>query len=237
MFLDYDGTLAPIVDDPAGARPVPGVSEVLAALARRVAVVAVVSGRPAAYLRDNLGAPPGVRLAGLYGMEEVTTDGVWRDPEAEAWAPAVDDVARRVRSAAPHGVEVEPKGLSVTLHWRRAHDAAGWVEDRARSEAAATGLALQPGRMAVELRPPVAADKGTVVARLGTGRLAVAYFGDDLGDLPAFAVLAELAAAGVAVARVAVAGGDSPPAMAAAADLVVEGPERAVALLAALARP
>lgn len=224
--------------DPAGARPVPGVPEVLAALARRLAVVAVVSGRPAAYLRDNLGAPLGVHLAGLYGMEEVTpAGGVRRDPDAEAWAPVVEEVVGRARSAAPPGVEVEPKGLSVTLHWRRAPDAAGWVEATARREAAATGLALQPGRMAVELRPPVAADKGTVVARLGAGRHAVGYFGDDLGDLPAFAVLAELAAGGVAVARVAVAGGDSPPAMAAAADLVVEGPDGAVDLLAALVEP
>lgn len=236
--MDYDGTLAPIVDDPAGARPADGVPEVLAALGRRLAVVAVVSGRPAAYLRDNLGTPPRVRLAGLYGMEEVTAAGLLRrSPEAEPWEPLVAAVTRRAMETAPPGAEVEPKGLSVTLHWRRAPAAEQWATETAHREAADTGLTLQPGRMAIELRPPIGADKGTVVRTLGDGHAVVGYFGDDLGDLPAFEVLADMASAGTVVARVAVSGADSPPAMAAAADLVVEGPIAAVALLRRLGAP
>ena len=70
-----------------------------------------------------------------------------------------------------------------------------------------------------------------MVRRLGAGHPVVGCFGDDLGDLPAFAAAGELAAAGAIVARVAVAGGDSPPEVAAAADVVVPGPGEAVALL------
>ncbi|MGH9088682.1 MAG: trehalose-phosphatase [Acidimicrobiales bacterium] len=236
LFVDYDGTLAPIVDDPAGARPVEGVREVLAGLGRRLAMVVVVSGRPATYLRDHLGTTPGVHLAGLYGMEEVTAEGgVHRSAAAAGWEPVVTEVARRASAAAPPGLEVEPKGLSVTLHWRRAPEAEAWATATARREASATGLALQPGRMAVELRPPTGADKGTVVAALGAGHAVVGYFGDDLGDLPAFDVLATMALGGTVVARVAVSGGDSPPAVAAAADLVVDGPSVAVELLRLLA--
>ena len=56
---DFDGTLSPIVADPADARPLTGAPELLAELARSFAVVAVVSGRPAAFLVRPLGRPPG----------------------------------------------------------------------------------------------------------------------------------------------------------------------------------
>jgi trehalose 6-phosphate phosphatase len=236
LFLDYDGTLAPIVDDPAGAWPVRGVPELLARLGERLALVAVVSGRPVRFLVDMLGRPPGVHLTGLHGLEVMTLDGVVQAaPGAEEWRPVVAEVAREAARGAPAGAEVEPKGLSVTLHWRRAPHAGGWATEIARSVAARTGLVAHPGRMSIELRPPVHADKGTVVARLAAGWPVVGCFGDDLGDLPAFDALAELAADGVTVARVAVAGSGSPVEVSARADLVVQGPEEAVRMLRAVA--
>lgn len=236
VFLDYDGTLAPIVDDPAAARPLAGSGEVLARLARRFSLVAVVSGRPVAFLLEALACPAGVVVAGLYGMEVATSSGaVKTHPEAAAWRPVVAEVTGRAASEAPSGAEVEAKGLTVTLHWRRRPDAEGWARAFCDRETARTGLAVQPGRMALELRPPVAADKGTVVRRLAVGHAAVACFGDDLGDLPAFEALAELAARGVAVARVAVVDAEAPPEVAEAADLVVDGPEGALGLLELLA--
>jgi trehalose 6-phosphate phosphatase len=236
LFLDYDGTLAPIVDDPAAARPLPGVGGVLDRLAGRFALVAVVSGRPAAFLLDVLDHPAGVHLAGLYGMEEALPTGpaVTR-PEAVPWRPVVAEVTALASSEVPPGAEVEPKGLTVTLHWRRRPDAEGWARGFAARETARTGLVVQPGRMALELRPPVDDDKGTVVRRLAAGHAAVACFGDDVGDLPAFRVLAELARAGVAVARVAVVDDETPPEVAAEADAVVAGPEGALELLGRLA--
>jgi trehalose 6-phosphate phosphatase len=232
LFLDYDGTLAPIVPDPAGARPLRGVPELLARLAERLGLVAVVSGRPARFLLEALDRPPGVHLAGLYGMEEVAGDGVVRTaPEAERFRATVEEVTRAAAGEAPPGVEVEPKGLTVTLHWRRAPAEAQWVRETARRAALRTGLVAQPGRMAVELRPPVGVDKGTLVERWSRGYGVAVFFGDDLGDLPAFAVLGALAGRGVSVARVAVADDETPPEVAAAADLVVDGPREAVHLL------
>ncbi len=235
LFLDYDGTLAPIVDDPSAAQPLAAVPELLARLGRRFGLVAVVSGRPARFLLDVLGRPPAVRLAGLYGMEEASPDGdVVVSPDAEAWRPVVADVTARAAAAVPDGATVEAKGLSVTLHWRRRPDAEGWARELAARELAATGLVAQDGRMSLELRPPVDGDKGAVVRRLGAGWAAAACFGDDLGDLPAFDALGDLAATGTAVARVAVVDAESPPEVAAAADVVVAGPEGAVALLGQL---
>ena len=65
---------------------------------------------------------------------------------------------------------------------------------------------------------------------------AVAVFGDDLGDLPAFEAVAELGERGVVVARVAVIDAESDDRVAAQSDLVVEGPVGAVTLLEELAR-
>lgn len=232
LFLDYDGTLAPIVADPATAAPFPGVPRLLGVLSARLGTVAVVSGRPVRYLVEVLGRPEGVHLAGLYGMEEVGGDGrVREDPEAASWRPVVEDVAAALVASAPAGIGVEPKGLTVTLHWRRAPGEESWARDAAAREVARTGLVLQPGRMALELRPPAHADKGTVVERLAGSRPVVAYFGDDVGDLPAFAALDRLAAQGRTVARVAVADPESPHELSDAADVVVRSTADAVDLL------
>ncbi|MGH2816575.1 MAG: trehalose-phosphatase, partial [Actinomycetota bacterium] len=68
VSLDFDGTIAPIVEDPAAARPLAGIIELLGPLAERYAAVALVSGRPATYLASHAAAA-GVRYLGLYGLE------------------------------------------------------------------------------------------------------------------------------------------------------------------------
>jgi trehalose 6-phosphate phosphatase len=139
--------------------------------------------------------------------------------------------AERARSNAPPGVRVEPKGLTVTLHWRGAPDAEAWVRQFCDDERRRVGLVAREARLSLELAPPLSVDKGTVVRSLAAGFSAVACFGDDLGDLAAFDALDDLGAAGIAVARVAVVDAESPAAVADAADVIVDGPEGAVALL------
>ena len=236
VLTDFDGTLAPIVPDPETARPLPGAAGILGELSAVFRVVAVVSGRPVPFLAAHLSdAGPKLRLYGGYGMEWLE-DGVrHRDPAVEPWLESLAEVAAAAVSEAPSGVGVEDKGYAVTLHWRRAPEQAGWGDRFARAWADRTGLRLQPGRMAVELRPPVGPDKGAVVQRLGRGCRAASFAGDDAGDLAAFAALEILHGEGVAVARVAVADIESPPELLAAADVVVHGPVEALALLEALA--
>ena len=74
LCLDFDGTLAPIVDDPDQARPLPGVVDLLGALAGRFAAVALVSGRPAAYLAEHAPAP-GCATWGCTGWRRSATGG------------------------------------------------------------------------------------------------------------------------------------------------------------------
>ena len=131
---------------------------------------------------------------------------------------------------------VEPKGAALAIHWRRAPDAGPWAEAFARKRwAARSGLLLQPGRRALELRPPLDIDKGRVVEQVATGSSAALYAGDDAGDLPAFAALDRLAASGTVVVKMAVADDESPPELVAQADVAVPGPAEALDLLRRLA--
>lgn len=233
VFIDFDGTLSPIVDDPGSAAPHPDAADVLGVLAGRLGRVAVVSGRPVDYLASHLAAAGGTLLFGLYGLERgrAGTGGVDVVPEAEAWRAIIDDVAADADRGHPGGVGVERKGLTVTLHYRAAPAEAGWVEAFAADQASRRGVVAHAGKMSVEIRPPVAVDKGTIVRELSDGLAVVMFVGDDLGDLPAFAELARLRAAGMVTLGVASGGAETPDDVLDAADVAVDGPAGVVALL------
>jgi trehalose 6-phosphate phosphatase len=170
LFLDFDGTIAPIVSDPASARPLAGAPTVLDRLAAVLDLVAVVSGRPGAVRGQALGVRPGLRIVGLYGLEWLDeAGGVCRAPEAERWRDVVARVSDEARRDAPAGVTVEDKGLTATLHWRGHPEGEPWARAFVTAAVAGTGLVAQPGRMALELRPPLAMDKGAVVEQMGSG--------------------------------------------------------------------
>lgn len=234
LLFDFDGTLSPTVTDPAAAGPADGAVPLLVELAERYRTVGVVSGRPVAFLRPLLPSPPLV-LSGQYGMESVVDGQLLDRPDVAPWRAVVADAAARAEAAMPAGARVEPKGLSLTVHYREHPELEAAVWDAAAAVAAATGLHHRGAKMSVELVPPVDASKGRVVHQWADGAAAVLYAGDDLGDLPAFAALAELRAAGVHTLGVAVAGPELPPELADVADVVVAGPPAAVDLLRALA--
>jgi trehalose 6-phosphate phosphatase len=238
IFLDFDGTLAPIVAVPDEARPLPGVASTLGRLAQRYRRVAVISGRPLAYLAEHLAEGFGaVELVGLYGLDRQSGRGspVIASPDARRWQAAVDAVAGAAQAAAPPGLRVERKGLAVTLHFRQAPELAGWTANFAAAQAATSGLIAHPGKRSWELRPPGPTDKGTVVEELATGLHAACFVGDDMGDLPAFAALTRLRSAGVDTLSVAVGGAETPAEVLAASDVVVAGPTGVLVLLEALA--
>ena len=236
MFVDFDGTLAPIVDDPASARPHVHAVDALGELADRWGVVAVVSGRPASFLAEHLAGARSTEFLGLYGLERISgrCPGVETHPSVEAWRSAVTLAADEAEAARPT-TAVERKGLTVTLHYRSDPATASQVDDLAAQLAERHGLRVHPGKMSVELRPPVDVDKGTVVLEMSAGLAAVVFAGDDIGDLPAFAALANLRAAGKATLSVASGGPETPNEVIAAADVTVDGPEGILAVLRDLA--
>jgi trehalose 6-phosphate phosphatase len=235
FFFDFDGTLAPIREDPETVEPVAGVPEALALLASRAGLAAVVSARPAAFLASRLGGIPGLELYGLYGLEYSPDGGatVRTLPEAEPYAPLIARVVAEARAAFP-GVLVEDKRLSCALHFRTAPQLEPAIEAWTAERAEAHGLRRQHGRMVVELKPPLDTDKGAVVLRAADGLAGAWYFGDDLGDLPAFAALDRLSAErpGFHAVRVAVANAEGRgAALGEHADLRLAEPARVPPLL------
>ena len=216
ILLDVDGTLAPIVDRPEDARVPEETRRELARLASRYALVACVSGRPGDEVTRLVGVP-GVAAVGEHGLELA--------PEAKEWADRVAVFASGVDWPA------ERKPLSVSFHFRRADDEAAARAYLTRVEAAAPAVGLVPrwGRMVLEVRPPVEANKGTavdaLVRRANVGR--ALYAGDDTTDVDAFAALDGLEL-GV---KVAVGSTEAPAALLEAADLVVDGTEGVLSML------
>lgn len=241
IAVDFDGTLAPIVPDPATSRPVPGVVDALTAVAARGAHVAVITGRDARTVIElgDLAGVPGLLVAGLYGAEQ------WYDGDVHT--PDTPDAMRRLRDRLPALVErhatdprvwIEDKRLSLVVHGRLADDpeaALDPLRDPVAQLGGELGLEVHPGRGVIELRLP-GIDKGgallRIVERVATTQ--VVYIGDDVGDLPAFAAVSELRDAGLTAWSVAVASAEVPE-VTAAADLTVDGPQGVLALLAAIA--
>ncbi|MEU1511878.1 trehalose-phosphatase [Streptomyces sp. NPDC005811] len=246
--LDFDGTLAPIVENPEDARAHPDALPALAALAPRVAAVAVITGRPAEVAVRNGG------FAGARGLDHLTVLGHygaerWEARTQEITAPAPHPGVAAVRAELPavlaaadagRGVWVEEKGgRAVAVHTRRATDPLAAFEalrEPLAALAARHGLIVEPGRYVLELRPP-GMDKGVALLDhvRATGARSVLYAGDDLGDLPAFAAVEKLRQDGVPGLLVC-SGSTEVTELATRADLVVDGPAGVVRLLKDLAR-
>ncbi|MEU0947310.1 trehalose-phosphatase [Streptomyces canus] len=241
--LDFDGTLAPIVADPEQARAHPEAVAVLAALAPKVASVAVITGRPAEIAVRYGG------FAGVAGLEHLTVLGHygaerWDAATGEVTAPEAHPGVAAVRAELPAlldgtGAWIEEKGgRAVAVHTRRAPDPQATFDAlRVPLTDLAThhGLIVEPGRLVLELRPP-GMDKGvallTHVRELSAA--SVLYGGDDLGDLPAFSAVDDLRAAGTPGLLVC-SGSDEVTELRKRADLVVDGPAGVVGLLRDLA--
>ena len=241
VALDFDGTLSPIVSDPAAARAHPAAGPALRRVAAAVGTLAVITGRPAADAAElgGFAAVPGLIVLGHYGLER------WADGTLDSPAAAPGVAAARAElpgllagAGAPDGTRAEYKGHAVAVHTRQAADPQAAL-DRLRAPltelAARHGLAVEPGRMVIELRPR-GMDKGQALKTLTAERQsgAVMYVGDDLGDLAAFGAVRALRATGIPGLTVC-SGSAEVSALAAEADLVVDGPDGVVALLNGLA--
>jgi trehalose 6-phosphate phosphatase len=247
LALDFDGTLAPIVPDPTQARAHPGALPALTRLAPRLDSVLILTGRPAATAAEYAGLTEAMALGGLphnivvlgqYGVERWdTATGELRVPDA----PEGVAVARRRLPAVllegallTEGAWIEDKGRALAVHTRRCPDPEGALaalREPIAKLAAETDLVVEPGRLVLELRPP-GGDKGTALREYvrERGARCVAFAGDDLGDLPAFAEVTALRATGVAGLTVCSASTEVTE-LTRRADLTVDGPDGVVAFL------
>jgi len=236
IALDYDGTLAPIVDLPSAAVPAPGAVAALHEIGSRVGTLALITGRPAQVVVDlgGLQDVPGLLVLGQYGAQR------WHAGRETSVAPLPGLAPLRAALPAllePEGAWLEDKGLSLVVHTRTTADPAGALFRLALPVAALAGqhgLEVHPGRLVLELRPPGFDKGGALLALCTPAPSAVLYAGDDLGDLSAFDAVDTLRAEGVPGVLVCSASDEGPVELRERADLVVAGPAGVVALLQTL---
>ena len=250
VLLDIDGTLAPIVRHAADAHVPEATRTLLIEISKRYRLVGCVSGRRAAIARQIV-AIGSIAYIGNHGGE-LLRPGATRvelDPDLAAWSERVRAFARRVYTPEHQRARVrsEDKDAIAAFHWRGAPNeqaAAAMVREIAE-RAEQEGFAVHWGRMVLEVRPPIALDKGLGVSALlqsaaeRDGEPAIKsamYVGDDSTDIDAFRALRELVDAGTLqfAVRVAVGSEETPPELAEQADLIIEGQSGVRGLLEAL---
>jgi trehalose 6-phosphate phosphatase len=250
VLLDIDGTLAPIVRHAADAHVPEASRTLLIEISKRYRLVGCVSGRQAATARQIV-AIGSIAYVGNHGGE-LLRPGATRpelDPELAAWSERVREFARRVYTPEHERARVrnEDKQAIAAFHWRGAPDeehAAALVREIAE-RAEHEGFAVHWGRMVLEVRPPIALDKGLGVSALlasaadshnGPPVKRALYVGDDSTDIDAFRALRALVDAGTLelALRVAVGSEETPPELAAQADLIIDGQSGVRGLLQAL---
>jgi trehalose-phosphatase len=170
LFLDYDGTLSPIVRDPDKAvlsLRMRGRLEALSKAGR--CRIAVISGRALEDIRRRVGIA-GITYGGNHGLEVEGPEGMFRYPVPEKARRALDEVHRAVEGAlsAIPGAFLEEKGMTLAIHLRKVRReelliAAHAVSEATRSYREPGEIVVRPGKEVFEIRPSVEWDKGKTV--------------------------------------------------------------------------
>lgn len=204
IISDVDGTLSPIVDKPADAIVLPESKQSLTAMLPHVALLAFVSGRGAADIHERVGIDGGVYV-GNHGMERWEDGDVHVDPRVAAYRPNLEAVMSAASDKLIDGMEIEDKGASASVHYRRTANpqhAAEQMQPVLEAIAAEHDIHVHSGKMVFELRPPVQMNKGTAFKALIEDYTldAAIYLGDDVTDADALRTAQEMRSSGACFA-------------------------------------
>ena len=192
VACDFDGTIAPIVSDPEGAKPD---REALVALNGLAAMpqthVAVISGRALSDLADRTREAEDLHLVGSHGSEFDPGFASALPPQAVELRERLARELGKIADQCP-GARLEHKPAAIAFHYRNAgqQDSAAAIEAVAKGPAAIPGVHVRHGKMVIELSV-VETNKGTALSRIRQrlGATATIFFGDDTTDEDAFALL------------------------------------------------
>jgi len=240
LISDVDGTLSPIVSSPQEAEVLLECRDALAKLAGSLDLVAVVSGRQVEDVRRMVGLDQ-LTYIGNHGLESWSRADGYQN-KASSYTATKTEVLRALRDKLEslEGIHLEDKGTVVSIHYRTSPQPA--IARRVILKAiekipAISGLAIREGKRVIEIRPPLAINKGTVVTELAKAyRLkGILYLGDDLTDIDAFQAIRDLRETGEVLGLSAGVGGtETPNELAAASDILLSGPEAAARFLQVL---
>jgi trehalose 6-phosphate phosphatase len=229
LITDVDGTISEIAPTPKEARVSPSCRRYLRVLSNHLALVAAISGRPVAQVRDMIGIR-GMVYIGNHGLERWTGNHTELLNNTRDYLGVVKSVIRELNPlGSMAGVSIENKGLTVTIHYRLSSEppvVEREILDSVKALAQAKDLRVIMGKMAINLLPPVEIDKGSATLDLIKeyslhGSL---YLGDDLTDLDAFRALhtaaRDLNFQGFAIV---ITGSEMPEKLAAEADFTLNG--------------
>ena len=196
VFLDYDGTLTPIVSHPEDAWLSESMRQTLQSLAARVPV-AILSGRDLDDVRGRV-LVDGIVYAGSHGFDIAGAGGLRRELGA-AYLSVLDSAETELREALDEilGAQLERKHFSVAAHYRNVNGNEAFKVALAVDAVAARHRELRKidGKKVYELLPDVAWDKGKAVLwllealGLERGNIRPIYIGDDRTDEDAFRAL------------------------------------------------
>ena len=230
IITDVDGTVSPIVSQPDAATVTPRNRELLIKLQKKLALVAVVSGRAAADVHERVGIPELVYV-GNHGLERWIGDGVDIPETVQQFRPQMESVRDLLRERTLPGMLVEDKIATLSVHYRNAENpevAASLFQPIIHAISEKHGLRVHEGRMIFEVRPPLDINKGTAFRALVEDyQLNTAlYLGDDVTDVDALNMARHLREIGVCYGvaiGVESADGDTPPSVCQASDFLVDG--------------
>lgn len=198
VFLDFDGTLSPIVEDYRDAT----ITDATRAAIRRLAKkwpVAIISGRDLADVRERVGIEDAF-YAGSHGFDIAGPGGLQERPEvAEGFLDAIAAAGKALGEATSgiEGAKVERKSFSIAVHYREVAEGDVETLEKAVDQVVGDHEKLRKGRgkKVIEIQPRADWDKGRAVewllshTRMGEGDALPLYLGDDLTDEDAFAAL------------------------------------------------
>lgn len=231
--IDFDGTLAPIVDDPEQAYANPDAVSALGRLGDLVGTVVVITGRPArtAVRLGRFAEVAGLRsmvVLGQYGVERwnAATGEFVVPPEPPTITAVVEEIPEILASLGLTEARIEHKGRAVGVHTRELPEPGPSLQRLVGPLSALAerhGLLVEPGKNVLEIRAR-GIDKGDALRSImsETGASTVVFAGDDLGDLPAFQAVQELRSDGIDGLLLCSASAEE-DALTAAADLVLDG--------------
>lgn len=239
LITDLDGTISRIAPAPELAVVEPVARDALRELAEELDLVAVISGRSAADAQRLLQLDPVIYI-GNHGLERRVRERTAIAPEAQPFLPLIGRTLAALVPQLPEGATIEDKGATASIHYRRSPDpeqAKAVILSALRPLAERHGLRISHGRRVVELRLPVALDKGSALRELVRDYQlrSVLFLGDDVTDLDAMRALRELRAPDAIIGlSIGVVGPETPAQIAQEADLTVPGVDDVAKLLTAL---